>query len=80
MNYIENAITTEATLANIRKAIPVLIYWAKSGQTELTYDDLIKSLGYKRFSGIDHVLGAAQEVFNLLVDKKDKDIPTLNSL
>lgn len=80
MNYIENVITTEATRANVRKAIPVLIYWAKSGQTEHTYDDLIKSLGYKRFSGIGHVLGAVQEVINLLAVKKDKDIPTLNSL
>lgn len=47
MNYIDTTIHTVATQANVKNAIPVLIYWAKSGQIEHTYDDLIKSLAYK---------------------------------
>ena len=58
----------------------MLIYWAKSGQTEYTYDDLIKSLGYKRFSGISRVLGAVHDVFKLFMWNTGKDIPILNSL
>lgn len=57
MSIIDKVISTEATRANVRKAIPVLVYWATTGQTNRRYNDLIKALGYTRFSGIGHVLG-----------------------
>ena len=80
MNYIDTAISTDATRRNVKVAIPVLIYWAKSGQSDHTYDDLIKALGYKTFSGISRVLGAIHDVFKELMGKTGKSIPTLNSL
>ena len=80
MDIIDQVITTEATRLNVRRAIPILIYWATTEQTNRTYNDLIKALGYTRFSGICYVLGAIQEVINELSKKTGKPIPTLNSL
>lgn len=80
MNIINQIISTEATRANVRRAIPILAYWAKTGQTNRTYNDLIKAMGYSRFSGIGHVLGAIQEVINELAIQSGKTIPTLNTL
>lgn len=80
MNIIDKVISTEATRANVRKAIPVLVYWATTGQTNRRYNDLIKALGYNRFSGIGHVLGCIQEVIDALSKETGKTIPTLNTL
>lgn len=79
-NIIDKIISTEATRSNVRKAIPILAYWAITGQTNRTYNDLIKAMGYSRFSGIGHVLGSIQEVINELAIKSGKTIPTLNTL
>ena len=80
MNIIDKVISTPATRANVRKAIPVLVYWATTGQTNRRYNDLIKALGYSRFSGIGHVLGCIQEAINTLSIETGKTIPTLNTL
>lgn len=80
MNIIDKVIKTVATRNNVKKAIPVLIYWASTGQTNQTYNDLIKAIGYTRFSGIGHVLGSIQEVINQLAIQTHRAIPTLNTL
>ena len=80
MDLIDKVISTPATRANVRRAIPVLVYWATAGQTNRRYNDLIKALGYTRFSGIGHVLGCIQEVINALAKETGKSIPTLNTL
>ena len=80
MNIIDKVISTPATRSNVRRAIPVLVYWATTGQTNRRYNDLIKALGYARFSGIGHVLGCIQEVINALAKETGKSIPTLNTL
>lgn len=40
MNIIDKIISTEATRDNVRLLIPIMIYWAKTGQTHHTYEDL----------------------------------------
>lgn len=69
MDIIDTIIQTEKTLGNVRKAIPVLIHWAQTGQTNLTYSDLIIALGKNRFSGVGHVLGMVQDVVEALAEK-----------
>lgn len=80
MNIIDKVISTPTTRSNVRKAIPVLVYWATTGQTNRRYNDLIKTLGYTRFSGIGHVLGCIQEVIDALSKETGKTTPTLNTL
>lgn len=80
MNIINIVITTEATRLNVRRAIPVLVYWASTEQTNCRYNDLIKALGSTRFSGIGHVLGCVQEVIGTLAKETGRKIPTLNTL
>jgi len=65
----------------VRRMIPILVNWAKTGQTQKTYGDLITALGYSRFSGIGHCLGSLQLVINeLKVVTHEKNIPSLNAL
>lgn len=80
MDIIDTIILTEKTRENVRKAIPVLIHWAQTGQTNHTYSDLIIALGKNRFSGVGHVLGMVQDVIEALAEKLETKIPTLNSL
>lgn len=80
MDIIDTIIQTEKTRENVRKAIPVLIHWAQTGQTNHTYSDLIIALGKNRFSGVGHVLGMVQDVVEALAEKLETKIPTLNSL
>lgn len=80
INIIDLVVKTDATKANVRLAIPVLIHWAQTKQTHHTYSDLISALGKKRFSGVGHVLGVEQDVMETLAKKLDAKIPTLNSL
>lgn len=80
MSIIDKTISTEATRRNVKLMLPVLVYWAKTGQKEHTYGDLISAIGKERFSGIGHALYAVQSVLNALAEQEDCDIPTLNSL
>ena len=80
IDIIDTIIQTEKTRENVRKAIPVLIHWAQTSQTNHTYSDLISALGKKRFSGVGHVLGAEQDVMEALAKNLNIKIPTLNSL
>lgn len=81
MNIIDNVIKTEATRKNVRLMLPVLVHWAKTGQNEHTYGDLVHAIGKSKFTGIGYALYAVQEVLNTLsVESGREDIPTLNSL
>ena len=48
-NIIDEIISTEATRKNVRVMLPVLVYWAKTGQTNHTYGDLTKLLAKQNF-------------------------------
>ena len=63
-----------------RRIIPILIEWAKRGETRHTYDNLIKELGYSRFSGIGDQLGYVATILKRLSEITRIDIPTLNGL
>ena len=80
MSIIDKIISTEATRRNVKLMLPILVYWAKTGQKGHTYGDLIKAIGKKKFSGIGHALYAVQNVLNALAKQEDCEIPTLNSL
>ena len=80
MDIIDKVISTEATRRNVRLMLPIMIHWAKTGQKEHTYDDLIHAIGKQRFSGIGHALGGVQEVIDELNRKTNLAIPPLNSL
>lgn len=82
-NLIAEVCRTAKTTENVEKAIPVLISWAQNGITNNYYEDLIRELGYRRFSGIGHVLGCIDLVLNKLSEKpefSEHPIPTLNAL
>lgn len=79
-NIIDDIIPTEATRKNVRAMLPVLVYWAKTGQTNHTYGDLTRAIGKTKFSGIGYSLYAIQTVLNELSDITGRYIPTLNSL
>lgn len=65
----------------VRCAIPILIRWAKQRQTDKTYSDLTRELGYKKaFSAIGRLLGYIDNVLKELGVKIQEDIPTLNAL
>ncbi len=64
-----------------RQIIPILIRWAKQGQTNKNYVDLIHELGYPHFSGIGRQLGNIDDIIKKLMDETgEKNIPTLNAL
>lgn len=44
MSIIDKTISTEATRRNVKLMLPVLVYWAKTGQKEHTYGDLISAI------------------------------------
>lgn len=80
MNIIDKVIPTKATRSNVRVMLPVLIHWAKSGQTYHTYEDLANAVGKKRGTWTGHVLGCIQDVIEALSDQSKREIPTLNAL
>ncbi len=78
---IDEVIPQERSRELARLIIPILIRWAKQGQTNKTYNHLIKELGYKIFSGIGKQLGKVDQVFKRFREETgDNNIPMLNSL
>lgn len=73
----------EKTPAHVRQIIPILVEWAKKGETYHTYGDLNKRLGRRdgRCSSIGYPLGCIKHVFQRLKDEAGlENIPTLNAL
>lgn len=64
----------------VPRIIPILVYWAKMGETNHTYSDLSRELGYDIFTGIGSQLGYVADVIHQLHEITHKDIPTLNGL
>lgn len=80
MNILEKIIPTEATRKIVRAIIPVLVYWAKTGQTHHTYGDLSVAIGRPNFHRLGHSLGMLQNVIEELSTVSGNNIPTLNCL
>lgn len=64
----------------VPQIIPILIHWAKIGESNHTYSDLTRELGYDKFSGIGYQLGYVADVLHKLQEITHKEIPTLNGL
>lgn len=80
MHIIENIVPTEATRKIVRAIAPVLIYWAKTGQTHHTYGDSSAAIGRPNFYRLGHSLGLLQSVIEELSATSRQKIPTLNCL
>lgn len=79
--YIIDEVIPQAKSREIvRKMIPILIRWAKQGLSNKTYDDLIKELGYSKFSGVGKQLGYVDDVFVRFQEVTGEKVPTLNAL
>jgi len=77
-NIIKECCPTEKSMALVSQIIPILIGWSRKGPK--TYDELIKRLGFKRFSGIGYQLGYVGDVFNKLSELTGEHYPILNAL
>lgn len=80
MNYIDSYISTEATRKLVRAMLPVMIHWAKTGQTDHTYGELAAAIGRPKYHRLGHQLGCIQNVIDALSEATKREIPTLNSL
>lgn len=79
-NIIDSVIPQTRSRELVRQMIPILIRWAKQGQTDNTYGDMIHALGYTRYSGIGQQLGNIETVLRELRNRTGQDIPTLNAM
>lgn len=83
-NIIDAVIKHPRSRELVRQIIPILIRWAKLGQTNHTYNDLNHALGYTKFSAIGKELGYVSDVMTALSNMLEKEtgerIPTLNAL
>ncbi len=79
-HIIEDVVHSEKSSELVKKIIPILIRWAKQGQTIQIYDNLTKELGYDRCSGIGKQLGNIDDVLKRLEELSPEKIPTLNAL
>ncbi|MCG2647837.1 hypothetical protein JJE65_00190 [Alloprevotella tannerae] len=78
---IDEACTGEKTPKLVRQIIPILVGWAKRKETNHTYGDLSRLLGYQDGRCIGHQLGSVQLVFQQLQEEAGLEkIPTLNAL
>lgn len=80
IHLIDNVVQSGKSNELVKKVIPILIRWAKEGQSTMVYDDLIKELGYTKYSGIGSLLGRVNDVLNQLSEKIGEIIPSLNVL
>lgn len=79
-NIIDQVIRTEPTRKLVRAIAPVLVYWAKTGQTKHTYGELAAAIGRPTFHRLGNPLGQFQNVIDALSALSKREIPTLNSL
>ena len=73
---------SEGMREDVKRIIPILIRWAKQGQTTNTYSDLTNELGYSRMYALclGTRLGRINIVFKKLQELTGEPIPTLNVL
>ena len=79
-HLIDDVIPQVKSRILVKKMIPILIRWAKQGLAKKTYNDMIKELGYTKYSGIGRQLGNIDSVFKFFTKVSGETIPTLNSL
>lgn len=82
-NLINEVVKTEKMRILVKKAIPLMIHWAKIGKTNNSYGDLIHHFGYSRYMGIGKVLGNIHNVFvelETVLGMDRNSLPTLNGL
>ena len=72
-NIIDSVIPQTRSRELVRQMIPILIRWAKQGQTDNTYGDMIHALGYTRYSGIGQQLGNIETVLRELRNRTGQD-------
>lgn len=77
-DLINETISTEPTRKLVRAILPVLVYWAKKGQTNHTYGELAAAIERPTFHRLGYSLGQLQKVVDAL--SSNREIPTLNSL
>ncbi len=77
---IEEIVKTPITIENVKKTIPILIYWAKQGRTGIPYIEVAKELKYDAARPMNRILGAIHDVLSALSQLTRADIPTLNAL
>ena len=80
VNLIDEVIHTEKSRVLVKKIIPILIRWAILGRTNNTYNELIKGIGYDKYSGIGKQLDNVDAVIRHLEKVKGVKLPTLNAL
>lgn len=73
---------SEGMREDVKRIIPILIRWAKQGQTTNTYLDLSNELGYSRMYALclGGRLGRVNDVFKRLKKLTGESIPSLNVL
>ncbi len=79
-DIIENIVPTQRTRELVRLIIPVLIRWAKSGKTDMTYGDLSLAVVGRKQYRLGHQLGQVHNVIDELQAQSGVKIPTLNTL
>lgn len=79
-DLISQIIPTEATRKLVKAMIPVLVYWAKTRQTNHTYGDLAAAIGRPEYHRLGKPLARLQNVIDALAESSEREIPTLNSL
>lgn len=77
---IKNQCKTPKTIENVRKTIPILIYWAQQGRSNIPYIEIAKELGYSWALPMGGILGAIHDVLTALSHTTGNDIPSLNAL
>ena len=77
---IDEVVPAEKSKELVRAIIPILVRWAKQGLANKYYNDLIKELGYEKFSGIGKQLGYVDDVFQRFEELTGEHVPTLNAL
>lgn len=79
-HLIAEVVKTPITIENVKRAIPILIYWAKQGRTGIPYIEFVQQLNYDTARPINKILGAIHDVLSALSHLTKKVIPTLNAL
>ena len=80
-SIIDNVCKGEKSRAHVRKIIPILVSWAKKGETTNTYGDLNYELfGHRQYSGIGKQLEYIANILRQIEIETHEKIPTLNGL
>ena len=79
-NIIDTIVLTPRSQELVRLIIPILIRWAKSGKTGMTYGDLNMAVVGRRQYRLGHQLGQVHKVVDELQSRSGIEIPTLNTL